>query len=138
ARACRTGRADYPLREAAQGRKSPRPGEWTAREVQRVAAHLFERKGLLAIILVLGLLGAIASLAQPLLVGQVIERVSATEPITLLVCILVILVLASALFDSFQHYLLQRMGEGVVLSSRRVHIAKILHLPIGEFDRRRT
>lgn len=93
---------------------------------------------MLALILTLGLLGAVTSLAQPLLVGQVIERVGSGFPIASLVWFLVGLVLASALFDSFQHYLLQRMGEGVVLSSRRQLIAKILHLPIAEFDRRRT
>lgn len=93
---------------------------------------------MLALILTLGLLGALTSLAQPLLVGQVIERVSSEAPFAMLVWALVALVLASALFDSFQHYLLQRMGEGVVLSSRRALIAKILHLPIAEFDRRRT
>lgn len=100
--------------------------------------YLFEQRGLLGVILALSFAGALASLGQPLVVGQVITGVQAGEPLGTLVWVLVALVLASALFNSFQHYLLQRMGEGVVLASRKRLIAKILHLPISEFDRRRT
>ena len=100
--------------------------------------YLFEQRGKLAFIIVLSIAGAVVSLAQPLLVGQVIERVQSAQPLAILVAILVSVVLASALLDGYQHYLLQRMGESVVLSSRRRLIAKILHLPISEFDRRRT
>ncbi|HUH53865.1 MAG TPA: ABC transporter ATP-binding protein, partial [Microbacteriaceae bacterium] len=100
--------------------------------------YLIERRGLFAVITVLSIAGALTALAQPLIVGQVITLVGEQEPLGILLWILVILVLASALFNSFQHYLLQRMGEGVVLSSRKNLIAKILHLPIREFDRRRT
>ena len=56
----------------------------------------------------------------------------------LLVWALVGLVVASALISGFQHYLLQRTGEGVVLSSRRQLVSRMLRLPIAEFDTRRT
>ena len=114
---------------------TPRGPRATLREL---LPYLFEQRGLLTVIIVLSLLGAITSLAQPLLVGEVINRVNATTPLGWLLWGLVVLVLLSALFNSVQHYLLQRMGEGVVLSSRRALIAKILHLPISEFDQRRT
>ncbi|PRI12495.1 ABC transporter ATP-binding protein [Leucobacter massiliensis] len=100
--------------------------------------YLFEQRGKLLFIAGLSVLGALASLAQPLLVGSVIERVQQSLPLGALLWALVGLVLASALLNSYQHYLLQCMGEGVVLSSRKRLIAKILHLPISEFDRRRT
>lgn len=100
--------------------------------------YLFEQRGKLAFIIALSIAGALVSLVQPLLVGQVIERVQAARPLGVVVAVLVAVVLASALLDGYQHYLLQRMGESVVLSSRRRLIAKILHLPISEFDRRRT
>lgn len=100
--------------------------------------YLFEQRGLLGIIILLSLLSAVTSLAQPLLVGQVITRVGETTALGWLVWALIGLVLASAFFNTAQHYLLQRMGEGVVLSSRRTLISKILHLPISEFDQRRT
>lgn len=105
---------------------------------KQLLPYLFEQRGLLTFIIVLSLVSAVVSLSQPLLVGQVIERVQDSQPLGALVTILVVVVIVGALLDGFQHYLLQRMGEGVVLRSRRRLIAKILHLPISEFDRRRT
>lgn len=105
---------------------------------RQLLPYLFEQRGKLAFIIAISLISALFSLAQPLLVGQVIERVQEALPLTQLVVILVAVVLVSAVLDGYQHYLLQRMGEDVVLSSRRRLIAKILHLPISEFDRRRT
>jgi ATP-binding cassette subfamily B protein len=52
--------------------------------------------------------------------------------------VLVVLVVAASLISGFQHYLLQRTGTAVVFSSRRRLVARILHLPISEFDARRT
>lgn len=100
--------------------------------------YLLEHKKVLSFVIVLSVLGAAASLAQPLLVGQVINRVSAGELMGNLVWLLIGLVVASALINGYQHYLLQRTGEGVVLSSRRRLVARILRLPISEFDTRRT
>jgi ATP-binding cassette subfamily B protein len=45
---------------------------------------------------------------------------------------------ASGLISGFAHYLLQRTGEGIVLSSRRRLVTRLLRLPIREFDARRT
>ena len=100
--------------------------------------YLFEQRGPLALALALGIVGAATSLTQPVLLGQVIERVQLSEPLGALLWLLTALVVADALLSGFQHYVLQRMGEGIVLASRRSLIARILHLPIGEFDRRRT
>ncbi|WP_281640466.1 ABC transporter ATP-binding protein [Aurantimicrobium minutum] len=100
--------------------------------------YLLEHKKVLSFVIVLSVLGAAASLAQPLLVGQVINRVSAGELMGNLVWLLIGLVVISALINGYQHYLLQRTGEGVVLSSRRRLVARILRLPISEFDTRRT
>jgi len=47
-------------------------------------------------------------------------------------------VVVSSLISGYQHFLLQRTGTAVVYSSRRKLIARILHLPISEFDARRT
>ena len=51
---------------------------------------------------------------------------------------LVGLVIVSSIISGYQHYLLQRTGTAVVYSSRRKLISRILHLPISEFDARRT
>jgi len=100
--------------------------------------YLLEHRRVLGFVIVLSVLGAAASLAQPLLVSQVISVVEAGDSLQGLVWLLVGLVVASGLISGFQHYLLQRTGEGVVLSSRRRLVSRMLNLPIGEFDLRRT
>ena len=100
--------------------------------------YLFEHKKVLGFVVVLSVLGAAASLAQPLLVSQVIEIVGKGHPLGSLVWALIALVVISGLISGYQHYLLQRTGEGVVLSSRRKLIGRMLRLPISEFDTRRT
>jgi ATP-binding cassette subfamily B protein len=55
-----------------------------------------------------------------------------------LVWLLVALVIVASVISGYQHSLLQRTGTAVVYSSRRQLIARILHLPISEFDARRT
>ena len=86
----------------------------------------------------LSILSAGAMLAQPLLVGLVIERVQNSLPLGMLLWALVGFVIAASLISGWQHYLLQRTGTAVVYSSRRKLISRILHLPISEFDARRT
>ncbi len=83
-------------------------------------------------------MGSGASLAQPLLVSQVITTVGEGNPLGNIVWLLVSLVVVAALISGFQHYLLQRTGEGVVLSSRRQLVRRMLNLPVHEFDTRRT
>ena len=100
--------------------------------------YLFEHKKVLGVVIVLSVLGAAASLAQPLLVSQVITIVQAGDPLGSLVGVLIVLVVISGLISGYQHYLLQRTGEGVVLSSRRKLVGRLLRLPISEFDARRT
>ncbi|RFA08379.1 ABC transporter [Subtercola boreus] len=100
--------------------------------------YLLEHKKVLAFVIVLSVLGAAASLAQPLLVSQVITLVTNNQSLSGLVWALVALVVVSGLISGFQHYLLQRTGEGVVLSSRRKLVRRMLNLPIREFDVRRT
>lgn len=123
-------------------RRFGRPGagadEGPRAKFSQLLPYLFEHKAVLSVVIVLSILGAAASLAQPLLVSQVINVVGKQEPLGGLVWLLVILVVVSALISGYQHYLLQRTGEGVVLSSRRRLVARMLNLPISEFDTRRT
>jgi ATP-binding cassette subfamily B protein len=99
---------------------------------------LLEHKRVLTLVIILSTAGAFTTLAQPLVVSQVITVVEAAEPLGNLVWILVALVMASAALSGFRHYLLQRTGEGVVLSSRKALVRRMLNLPISEFDQRRT
>ena len=100
--------------------------------------YLTEHRAVLAVVVVLSLLGAAASLAQPLLVSQVIGIVESGGALGILVWALVGLVVASGLINGFQHYLLQRTGTSVVFSARRQLVRRMLRLPIAEFDQRRT
>ncbi|MFE6995557.1 ABC transporter ATP-binding protein [Microbacterium sp. NPDC057659] len=105
---------------------------------RQLLPFLFEHKKVLVVVAVLSIVGAAASLVQPLLVGQVIQRVQESLPLGMLIWALIAFVIISSVISGYQHYLLQRTGTAVVLSSRRRLIARILHLPVSEFDARRT
>ncbi|MBN9183253.1 MAG: ABC transporter ATP-binding protein, partial [Microbacterium sp.] len=119
-----------------RGRRTPQEGPRAS--LRQLLPFVFEHKRVLSVVIVLSILGAVATLAQPLVVGQVIARVQESAPLGMLVWAIVALVVVSSLLSGFQHFLLQRTGTAVVYSSRRKLIARILHLPISEFDARRT
>lgn len=100
--------------------------------------YILEHRSALVWVIILSILGAAASLAQPVLVSQVIGLVEKRQALGALVWVLVGLVVAAALLSGLQHYLLQRMGTSVVYSARKQLVARILRLPINEFDSRRT
>ncbi|KXC04735.1 ABC transporter ATP-binding protein [Microbacterium hominis] len=106
--------------------------------LRQLLPFVFEQKGVLVVVAVLSVLAAVATLAQPLVVGQVIDRVQKEDPLGVLVWVLVGLVVASSVISGIQHFLLQRTGTAVVYSSRRRLIAQLLHLPVQEYDARRT
>ncbi len=105
---------------------------------RQLLPYLLEHRAILTVVIILSLLGAGASLAQPLLVSQVITRVGEGKPLENLVVLLVSLVVVGGLISGLQHYLLQRTGTSVVLSARRQLVRRMLRLPISEFDQRRT
>ncbi len=105
---------------------------------RQLVPFLLEHKKVLSIVIVLSIAGAVTTLAQPLVVSQVITLVEAAQPLGGLVWLLVGLVMVSAGLSGFRHYLLQRTGEGVVLSSRKALVRRMLNLPVSEFDQRRT
>jgi len=119
-----------------RGRRSDDDGPRAS--LKQLIPFLLEHRAVLAVVAALSVIGAIAMLAQPLVVGQVITLVQAGDPLGQLVWLLVALVIAASVISGYQHYLLQRTGTAVVYSSRRKLISRILHLPISEFDARRT
>jgi ATP-binding cassette subfamily B protein len=114
------------------------PDDGPRASLRQLLPFVFEQKGVLVVVAVLSVLAAVATLAQPLVVGQVIDRVQKQNPLGLLVWVLVGLVVASSVISGIQHFLLQRTGTAVVYSSRRRLIAQLLHLPVQEYDARRT
>jgi ATP-binding cassette subfamily B protein len=127
-------RAD--TRPARRARHTPEEGPRAT--FRQLVPFLLEHRNVLIVVAILSIVGAVATLAQPVLVGQVITRVQDQVPLGWLVWGIVALVVAASLISGFQHYLLQRTGTAVVYSSRRQLVARILHLPIREFDARRT
>jgi ATP-binding cassette subfamily B protein len=120
-------------------RKTP---EGPRASLTQLLPFLFEHKRVLVVVVLLSVFGAAATLLQPLVVGKVITLVQAGAQgqgqLTPYVWALVALVVVSSVLSGYQHYLLQRTGTAVVFSSRRKLISRILHLPIAEFDARRT
>lgn len=95
-------------------------------------------KRALTLAMVLSVVAAGLSLAQPLLIGQLISAVEQGGAVAPIAITVVTLILAAAGVNGFQYYLLSKTGEGVVLSTRTKLVSHLLRLPIAEFDRRRV
>jgi len=121
-----------------RGLRRPTQDDGPRASLRQLLPFLLEHTRVLVVVAILSVVGAVLTLAQPLLVGQVIERVQRGEALGILVWVIVGLVVVASVVAGYQHYLLQRTGTAVVYSSRRRLIARILHLPIAEFDARRT
>jgi ABC-type multidrug transport system fused ATPase/permease subunit len=92
----------------------------------------------LVLVAVVSLISTGLSIAQPLMVQQLVNAVSASRPAAVFVWFLVAITLGGAVFGAAQSYLLQRTAESVVLGVRRSLVGQLLALPIREFDRRRV
>ncbi|SJM47726.1 ABC transporter ATP-binding protein [Gulosibacter sp. 10] len=100
--------------------------------------YLFADKRMIAVIVVISIIGSAFDLAQPVLMGLLIQQVEGGEFVSWIVYALIAVVLVAALLSGLQHFLLQRTGERIVLNARRQLVRKLLRLPIAEFDSRRT
>ena len=100
--------------------------------------YLGEHRLVLGVVMGLSVLGAAASLAQPLLLQQVVLRVQRQQPLGTVIVLMAVVVALAAITNGIQHYLLPRTGTSVVLSARQRLIRHLLRLPVPEFDRRRT
>jgi ATP-binding cassette subfamily B protein len=70
---------------------------------RQLLPFLMEHKRVLSVVIALSMAGALTTLAQPLVVSQVITVVEAAEPLGNLVWILVGLVVVSATLSGFRH-----------------------------------
>ncbi len=116
----------------------PRKDDGPRASFRQLLPYLGEHRVVIGVVVALSVVGAATSLAQPLLVSQVITVVQKGSPLGLLVYALVALVVVSAILSGVQHYLLQRTGTSVVLTARQRLVRRMLWLPISEFDTRRT
>jgi ABC-type multidrug transport system fused ATPase/permease subunit len=92
----------------------------------------------LVVVAAVSLISTGLAIAQPLMVQQLVNAVSASRPATVFIWLLVAITLGGAVFGAAQSYLLQRTAESVVLGVRRSLVGQLLALPIREFDRRRV
>ena len=104
----------------------------------QLTPYLLEHKPALVIAIILSLIGAGVSLAQPLVVGQVITAVQAGQDVGQLAGFLVLIIFAAGVASGLMYYVLAKAGEGVVLSARNKLAVRLLKLPILEYDLRRT
>ena len=100
--------------------------------------YLREHRPALILAIALSIFASALALSQPLLIGQIITVVEAGNELGWLLPAVVIVLITSGLVNGFQYYLLYRTGEGVVLTTRKALVARMLRLPIWEYDRRRT
>lgn len=128
-----------PAAAAESGERAADSGDAAPRATFRqLLPYLLEHPRRLAGIVAISLLASLLTLAQPLLVSVLIGQVEQGTIGSWLVWLLVAVVTAGAALQGVQHYLLQRTGESIVRSTRRRLVAKLLRLPITEFDARRT
>jgi ATP-binding cassette subfamily B protein len=104
----------------------------------QLTPYLLEHRGALGVAVVLSLIGAAVSLAQPLVVGQIITSVQEGQDVGNIAFLLVGIILAAGVASGLMYYVLAKAGEGVVLSARNKLAVRLLKLPILEYDLRRT
>ena len=104
----------------------------------QLVPYMKEQRGLLLIAVVFSLLGAAVNLAQPLVVGQIIDTVQKKLDVLPLGIALLVITLLSAVTSGAMYLVLARAGEGVVFSARKKLSTRLLRLPIQEYDLRRT
>ncbi len=105
--------------------------------LRSLAPYLKQHRASLVAVAVLSLIRAGGTLLQPLLTRSTLNGIG-RGPVWGTVSLLVAVLLAVSALDGLRDYLLARTAEGVVLSSRRRLAARLLRLPITEYDQRRT
>ncbi|GAA4973890.1 ABC transporter ATP-binding protein [Kineococcus glutinatus] len=98
--------------------------------------HLREHRPAIAAAVALSLLGAAATLVQPLLVGAVIDAVRTGADLLPRVLVLVAVLVVAALAGGVQQFLLERAGADVVLQVRRGLVEHLVRITVAERDRR--
>lgn len=90
---------------------------------------------LLGIGTLLGLAGTVATLVQPLILGDLIEAVAADRPVTWPIVWIASLFAADAMLAALHFYLIGRAGENIVLDMRTTLTGRLLHSQIQAFNR---
>lgn len=93
------------------------------------------QRWLLAAGILVGLLGAAATLLQPLLVGRVIEAMTTDGALTGVFTLLALLFVADLVLGATSFLLIGRVGEQLVSTMRRLFVGKLLRAELTGFQR---
>jgi ABC-type multidrug transport system fused ATPase/permease subunit len=105
------------------------------RGLLRLAA---ERRAALSVALVLALVADAATLAQPVIIGRLLDAVGQGREIRWLVSLLVLVFVVGAALTGFGGYLLARTGEQVLRDLRIRLAAHLLRMRVADHDHRRS
>ena len=83
----------------------------------------------------LSLLGGFSGLIQPVIAKSVVENLESRSPVMAALIALTALVLVSAVVGAIGTFILMRVSESVVLSTRREVIRRVLWLRVAETDK---
>jgi ABC-type multidrug transport system fused ATPase/permease subunit len=100
-------------------------------------AHLWPHRWTLLGGGLLGFLGGLAALAEPMLAKLVVDSLGRHRSLLGPVALLAVLLVGGALLNAAGSYLLGRTAESVVLTARRQLTRQLLRLPVGALDRLR-
>lgn len=102
-----------------RGRNRPQLDQGPKAKFRQLTPYLMEHKGALVVAVFLSLIGAGVSLAQPLIVGQIITAVQEGNDVSQIALILVAIILLSGVTSGLMYFVLAKAGEGVVLSAQK-------------------
>jgi len=107
------------------------------RSLRLLAAHLWPHRRAVCYGALLGLLGGVGTLAEPLVAMAVVDALAADGPLGRLLALLTVLVVGGALVAGMSSYVLQRTAESMVAAARERLVSHILLLRVPELDRLR-
>ncbi|MBY8870996.1 ABC transporter ATP-binding protein/permease [Micromonospora sp. PLK6-60] len=100
-----------------------------------VAPAVRRQRTLIGVAIVLGLLGTVATLLQPILIGNLIAAVVAGESVVPPITLIALLFVADALLAALHLYLIGIAGENIVLDLRTTVTGRLLHARLPAFQR---
>lgn len=115
-----------------------RSSQSLADDVRRLGRLAYPHRRGLTFGMILGLLGAAAGLAQPLIVAQVIRALANTDPLLGPLGILVALVVMSTIASVFSSGLLDSTAENMTRDLRHSLTERLLHLRVSVLDSQKT
>ena len=83
----------------------------------------------------LSVIATAATLAQPLVVGSVLEAIQEGHPVLIPAAMLSALFIVGAMLSGLTGYLLGRTGEGMVLDLRNSLVGRLLRMPVEDHER---